>query len=468
MGAVLPLAFNERRASVPGSGRVSGRLLAWSALGSLAGSLGGGILLFYVFDLSRVLLVAPLAAALMAWLSARPAGRAARPIALALIAITLCVFIWRPGFDRARLAMGTYRIHEVTPYTFAGPGRFQTERMVNRNLIHQVDGPLDSVAVLEVPAWELPMPRPLEIYINAKSDSNTMFDRDTLRLSAHLPMLLADHGRRALIIGQGTGVTLGELTLWPELSTIDMVEVSPSVAATLPLFHAHTRDAGRDRRVHVHVEDARFFLRRAGDPWDVILSEPSNLWVGSNDLLFTDQFFRSIASRLAPDGVLLQWVHLYETDADAICSVVATMGSVFPSLTAFRGTKGDWLVIASRGLPDGAEDRARARWDTHPEMRASLAELGIKSFDELWGRRVLPFPDFATRARSTCPIHTALDTALGYRSARALFSGTTVSEDELLGPPAYGSATSAPESRPSMSSARASASASPSSIKRVR
>jgi len=468
MGAVLPLAFHERRASVPGSGRVSGRLLAWSALGSLAGSLGGGILLFYVFDLSRVLLVAPLAAAVMAWLSARPAGRAARPTARALIVLTLCVFIWRPGFDRSRLAMGTYRIHEVTPYTFAGPRRFQAERMVNRNLIHQADGPLDSVAVLEVPAWDLPMPRPLEIYINAKSDSNTMFDRDTLRLSAHLPMLLADHARRALIIGQGTGVTLGELTLWPELSTIDMVEVSPSVAATLPLFHAHTRDAGRDRRVRVHVEDARFFLRRAGDPWDVILSEPSNLWVGSNDLLFTDTFFRSIASRLSPDGVLLQWVHLYETDADAICSVVATMGSVFPSLTAFRGTKGDWLVVASRGLPEGAESRARERWDAHPEMRASLAELGIKTFDELWSRRVLPFPDYATRARSACPIHTALDTALGYRSARALFSGTTISEDEVLGTLAHGSATSAPESKPSMSSARASASASPSSIKRVR
>jgi len=433
MGAVLPLAFHERRASLPGSGRVSGRLLAWSALGALLGSLGGGILLFYVIDLPRVLLVAPLLAAVMAWLAAPAAGRWARPAASALIAVAVCAFLWRPGFDPARLAMGTYRLHKTNSFTFSGPRVFQRERMVNRNLIHQEDGPLDSVAVLEVPAWDLPLPRPREIYINAKSDSNTMMDAETLRLSAHLPMLFAPEAHRVLLIGQGTGVTLGELTLWPGLTTIDLVEVSPSVARTLPLFHAQTHDAGKDRRLRVHIEDARFFLRRQGEPWDVIVSEPSNLWVGSNDLLFTDEFFRSIAKQLAPDGLLLQWVHLYETDAPSICSVVATMAAVFPDLTAFRGTKGDFLVVASRGLLEAAEPRARALWATHPEVQASLAELGIKNFDELWARRVLPFPSYATRAQENCPIHTELDTRLGYRSARALFAGTALSEDELLG-----------------------------------
>ena len=200
----------------------------------------------------------------------------------------------------------------------------------------------------------------------------------------------------------------------------------------LPLFHTQTHDAGNDRRLSVHVEDARFFLRRPADPWDVIISEPSNLWVGSNDLLFTDSFFRSIANRLAPDGLLLQWVHLYETDAASLCSVVATMAAVFPDLTAFRGTNGEWLVIASRGLLEAAEPRARALWATHPKVQASLAELGIKSFDELWARRVLPFPDYAARARTTCPIHTELDTRLVYRSALALFAGTTLSEHEVL------------------------------------
>ncbi len=230
-----------------------------------------------------------------------------------------------------------------------------------------------------------------------------------------------------------TRMTLGELALWPELSSIDLVEVSPSVARTLSLFRTQTRDAGRDPRVRVHVEDARFFLRHSGEPWDVIVSEPSNLWVGSNDLLFTVEFFRSIASRLGPDGVLLQWVQLYETDPTVLCSVVATIGAVFPELTAFQGTQGDWLILASRGLPGDAEARARARWAAHPEARDSLAEIGIEDFDELWARRVLPFPFYADRARRSCPVHTELDTALGYLAARAMFDGKLVFEHELLG-----------------------------------
>lgn len=433
LGAVLPLAFHERRASIAGSGRASGRLLAWSALGSLVGSIGGGVLLYYVIDLPRVLLVAPLVAAMMALLAAPAIERFARPIAIALIAATLGAAIWHPAFDPQRLAMGTFRMRKATPESLSSPREFHDARMINRNLIYQKDGPLDSVAVLEVPAWDLPQPRPLEIYINGKSDSNTMFDRETLRLSAHLPMLLAAEPRRALVIGQGTGVSVGELTLWPELQRIDLIEVSPTVARTLPLFRTHTHDAGADPRVRVHVGDARFFLREPGDPWDVIVSEPSNLWTGGSDLLFTVEFFRSIASRLAPGGKLLQWVHLYETDEAAIGSVIATMGAVFPELTAFRGTQGDWLIVATREPDDDAEARARARWEAHPEVRASLTELGTKGFDDLWARRVGPFPHYAARARRDRPIHTELDTSIGYRAAHAMFEGKLLYEHELLG-----------------------------------
>jgi len=438
MGAVLPLAFHERRASVAGAGRASGRLLAWNALGSLLGSLAGGILLFELLDLARVLLVAPLVAAAMAWLAAPRGRRAPRLLAAGLAAGALATGAWRPGFDPQRLALGTYRMRAVTPVSFAGPRKFHAGRMVNRHLIYQQDGPLDSVAVLEVPAWDLPRPRPLEIYIDGKSESNTLYDRETLRLAAHLPMLMAGDGRRVLVVGQGTGVTAGELTLWPELERLDLVELSPTVAGTLPLFRAQTRDVGADPRLRLHVADARFFLRRPGPGWDVIVSEPSNVWVGSNDLLFTLEFFRSAAARLSADGVLLQWMHLYETNPRTLCSIVATLGAVLPDLTAFRGTQGDWLIVASRGLGADVAARVRRRLDDHADVRASLAELNLGDVDSLWARRIGPFASYAERARRQCPPHTALDTGLGYRAAQDLFTGTVLFEHEVLGVGAAG------------------------------
>ena len=183
----------------------------------------------------------------------------------------------------------------------------------------------------------------------------------------------------------------------------------------------------------MHIGDARFFVRSAGEPWDAIISEPSNLWVGGSDLLFTVEFFRALDARLAPGGVLLQWMHLYETDAASFCQVIATLRTVFPAVEAYRGTQGDWLLVASHGTIQQVESSGRARWDAHPEVRASLAELGIKSLDELWNRRVRPFPLYADRAFRACAVHTELDTGLAYRAARALFDGTMLYEHELLG-----------------------------------
>ncbi len=439
LGAILPLAFAAQDPKLSGAGRTSGRLFAWNALGCLAGSLGGGFFLYYVADLPRVLLVTPLVAGVMAYLAvprggARAARGLARVSALLLVAACLATAVFIPGYEPSRLVLCTFRLRSETTVSHSGPSAFHAARMINRNIVHHEDGPLDSVAVMEVPAWDLPAPRPLEIYINGKSDSNTLLDRDTLRLSAHLPMLLARDVRRVLVIGQGTGVTAGELTLWPDLQTLDMVEVSPSVARTLPLFAAHTRAVHADPRLRVHIGDARFYVRSAGEPWDVIVSEPSNLWVGGSDLLFTVEFFRALEARLAPGGVLLQWMHLYEVDAPSFCQVIATLHGVFSSVEAYRGTQGDWLLVARReAAPASDEERARARWDAHPGVQASLAELEVRSLADLRKRHVQPFPPYADRALRSCAVHTLLDSRIAYRASRALFDGTMLYEHELLG-----------------------------------
>ncbi len=431
LGAILPLAFAAHDPTLSGAGRTSGRLFAWNALGCLLGSLAGGLLLYYVTDLPRVLLVAPMIAGVMAYIAAPRGG--ARAVSTILVAACLAAAVFIPGYEPNRLVLCTYRMRSETKASHLGPSAFHAARMLNRNIVHREDGPLDSVAVMEVPAWDLPAPRPLEIYINGKSDSNTLLDRETLRLAAHLPMLLAHDARRVLVIGQGTGVTAGELTLWPELQTLDMVEVSPSVARTLPLFGAQTRAVHNDPRLRVHIGDARFYVRAAGEPWDVIISEPSNLWVGGSDLLFTVEFFRALEARLAPGGILLQWIHLYEVDAPSFCQVVATLRTVFPSVEAYRGTQGDWLLVARREEAPAHEDRSRARWDAHLDVQGSLAEFEIKSLDDVWKRRVRSFPPYAERALRSCPVHTALDARIAYRASRALFDGTMLYEHELLG-----------------------------------
>ena len=80
----------------------------------------------------------------------------------------------------------------------------------------------------------------------------------------------------------------------------------------MPLFRVHTHDVGADPRFHRHAGDARFFLREPGEPWDVIISEPSNPWITGVSNLFTREYFRDVKGRLAPDGIFCQWAQLYE------------------------------------------------------------------------------------------------------------------------------------------------------------
>jgi hypothetical protein len=167
----------------------------------------------------------------------------------------------------------------------------------------------------------------------------------------------------------------------------------------------------------------------------VIISEPSNLWNAGNDLLFSTDFFRTIQSRLTPGGVLLQWLHLYETDAAAVCSVVATLHEVFPHLRTFRGTPGDWLVVASREpIGAAAAEHARAVLAANSDVGNSLREIGVDGFDALMNREVRAFPSLVERARKDCPVHRSEDAQLVYRAGRALFAGTGVTEPELFSP----------------------------------
>ncbi|MEI7672040.1 MAG: hypothetical protein WCK00_08015, partial [Deltaproteobacteria bacterium] len=62
MGATIPIAFHELKRDLHNVGRHSGLLLSWNTVGSLAGSIIGGILLYYVLNNERIFLFSVLLA----------------------------------------------------------------------------------------------------------------------------------------------------------------------------------------------------------------------------------------------------------------------------------------------------------------------------------------------------------------------------------------------------------------------
>jgi hypothetical protein len=150
----------------------------------------------------------------------------------------------------------------------------------------------------------------MSLVVNGKSDSATY--ESTVRMLAHIPALLGTKKENALVIGMGTGITAGELTRYPEVRSIDIAEISPSVIKALPLFEKYNFQVHKDPRLKILQGDAFNILKGTDQKWDIIISEPSNPWVTGVDSLFSKEFYTLVDKHLNEDGAFVQWVHFYE------------------------------------------------------------------------------------------------------------------------------------------------------------
>jgi hypothetical protein len=187
-----------------------------------------------------------------------------------------------------------------------------------------------------------------------------------------------------VVIGLGTGVTAGELTLYPGIHEIDVAEISPSVVKALPYFAHANRNLHRNRRVKIHIGDAFRILTRGDRKWDIIISEPTNPWVTGVDLLFTEEFYRLVNRHLNTGGILLQWIQRYSFNRDLIGMILNTLIREFSNVRVFNSNNSDLLVIATNREWNPADLEAAAEtFRTNSAVRSSLGELQVETFTEL-------------------------------------------------------------------------------------
>lgn len=212
---------------------------------------------------------------------------------------------------------------------------------------------------------------------NGKTDaSSALQDNRTQILLGHLPLLFHPDPRRVLAIGLGGAFTLRALTRYDEPREIAMVEIDPEVvAAARRHFSELAKDALDDPRVRLVTNDGRNFMDSSDERFDVITSEPPNIWVAGVSGLFTAEFYRSAAAHLNDRGLLCQWVPLYEMEKDDFQTMVRTVTSVFPHVTFWQiGT--DVAILASESplAPSLEQVQARLR---RPRVARDLAEIGL-------------------------------------------------------------------------------------------
>jgi spermidine synthase len=230
-------------------------------------------------------------------------------------------------------------------------------------------------------------------------------DELTMVLAAAIPLSLHPNAVRVANIGFGSGLTTHTLLASSRLERLDSIEIEPMmVEAARQGFDARIHDVFEDPRSHIVYEDAKTFFAATREPYDLIVSEPSNPWVSGVATLFSDEFYGHIVRYLRPDGCLVQWMQIYETDMDVVASVVKALSRHFGAYAIYNLNDLDVLIVATPGAALPALTGRAFEW---PGMRAALDHIGVQSVADLQSRligdrRILEplFNSFAVPANS--------------------------------------------------------------------
>lgn len=176
------------------------------------------------------------------------------------------------------------------------------------------------------------------------------FDQATQGMLGAIPAALHPGARSAFVIGLGTGHTPAEVLRHP-LERVDCAEISPEVVDTMPLFAAINRRCDLDPRFRMLEADGRTVLRYGGEQYDLVISEPSNVWIPGVAHLFTAESFRDVANCLEPEhGLCVQWVQGYGLEIETLKTIVRTFLDVFPHASLWFSAFGepDLFLVGSQ------------------------------------------------------------------------------------------------------------------------
>jgi len=254
--------------------------------------------------------------------------------------------------------------------------------------------------------------------VNGKTDASLAMDMRTQLLSGYLPMFLHEDPESVLVIGQGSGITLGAVEQFP-IKSVDLVEISSAVIEGSRYFDSFNHNALSDKRLKVILADGRNHVALSDRKYDVIISEPSNPWISGVGALFTDNFFKLMKKRLNPNGVACIWVHTNMSPM-SFKSVARTFSENFKQVTMWESIVGDdYLIIGS----DSEYKLSYSEVDEilSDEIRGKdLYRIGISNVRDLMSLLIMN-REGLLRFSKDAPIHTDDNSLLEFNAPQYIY-----------------------------------------------
>jgi spermidine synthase len=371
-GASFPLALAA--AAKPGQdpGRLVGGVYAANTAGAIAGALAASLIMVRALGTLHAQQLLVLVSILSAFVLLAPRLRGARP---AVIAPVLAV--------AAAVGFAAWRVPPI-PGSLAAYGRYSATWNDVATILYVGEGLNAFIAVSRGPTGVLSYHAAGKVQASSEGE-----DMRLQRMLGHFSHLMPARPRNVLVIGLGAGATAGAVSIGPGVERMTIAEIEGLAVTGSRYFEDSNYRVVDNPKVAVHIDDARHFLLTTNQTFDAITSDLVDPWVKGVATLFTREFFELVKRRLNAGGVVTQFVQLYESNAEAVKSEIATFVAVFPN-TIVWGNPNDGqgydLVLTGQVEPlqiDIDQWQARLASPPYAEVARSLRDIGIGSAIEL-------------------------------------------------------------------------------------
>jgi len=277
-----------------------------------------------------------------------------------LTALVLCVVIYsQVDFASERLVSGVFRDGSLSDQV---------------DSVFHMDGKTATVDVYDTGDLRV-------IATNGKSDASVALsgelspDEYTMVLLGALPLILNPDAKDVAVVGMGSGITSHTMLSSPAITRLDTVEIESAMIDGARYF-----DSARtfnDPRSNLVVDDAKAFFAKNGQTYDLIVSEPSNPWVSGVASVFSREFYQTTQRYLKPDGLFVQWLHVYESNDSLVFSVLNAIGEAFSHYDIYLSVDGDVIIVAGETV---LSLTGHLLWQP---LRESLGRIEVNNIDDL-------------------------------------------------------------------------------------
>lgn len=412
LGATFSVALRAYTTNVSRVGSRTGNLYAANTIGAILGSLSGGFLMIPALGtVPSLSLVALLFAGVGMLLLREGQLRHSSPFfaGAATAAATTALMSSASLFMPHRVILN-----------------FNQRAHVGTKLLYHREGVQNTIDVIRSKSGV----NALVIGGNVEADDSELQRRHFV-LKGHLPLMFLAEPRTVLVIGLGMGITLRATARHPGLERIDVVEISPEVVEAQAYLSEVNEDVLRNPLVHVRIDDGRLYMKLSRARYDMITADPIHPKVSRVGYLYTREYYESIRDRLNDQGVVCQWLPLYQMAPLRLRAAVKTFIEVFPEATLWY-VRNHALLIAWPN-PRPIDYRLLERKFDASAVRRDFESVGIRTPEELLAhlimgpREIRAFVDAAERV----PLNTDEFPYLEYFVPGDLFYGTDRNIEEI-------------------------------------